>query len=89
MSIDNEERKKRCAEAMRVHGDAVYRLAFARCRNTPDAEDIFQTTFLRFYASPIPFGNPEHESVAAARMHQCVQRSSKERMAHESVCNAR
>ena len=46
MSIDNEERKKRCAEAMRMHGDAVYRLAFARCRNTPDAEDIFQTTFL-------------------------------------------
>mgnify|MGYP000491328986 CR=1 FL=1 len=78
MSIDNEERKKRCAEAMRVHGDAVYRLAFARCRNTPDAEDIFQTTFLRFYASPISFGNPERrKSVAAARMHQCVQRLQK------------
>ena len=68
MSIDNEERKKRCAEAMRVHGDAVYRLAFARCRNTPDAEDIFQTTFLRFYASPIPFGNPEHEKAWLLRV---------------------
>ena len=68
MSIDNEERKKRCAEAMRVHGDAVYRLAFARCRNTPDAEDIFQTTFLRFYASHIPFGNPEHEKAWLLRV---------------------
>ena len=68
MSIDNEERKKRCAEAMRVHGDAVYRLAFARCRNTPDAEDIFQTTFLRFYASPISFGNPEHEKAWLLRV---------------------
>ena len=76
MSIDNEERKKRCAEAMRAHGDAVYRLAFARCRNTADAEDIFQTTFLRFYASH-------------TRMHQCVQRPSKERMAHEGIRNAR
>lgn len=68
MSIDNEERKKRCAEAMRAHGDAVYRLAFARCRNTPDAEDVFQTTFLRFYASPIPFGNPEHEKAWLLRV---------------------
>ena len=68
MSIDNEERKRRCAEAMRVHGDAVYRLAFARCRNTPDAEDIFQTTFLRFYASPIPFSNPEHEKAWLLRV---------------------
>ena len=68
MSIDNEERKKRCAEAMRVHGDAVYRLAFARCRNTADAEDIFQTTFLRFYASHIPFGNPEHEKAWLLRV---------------------
>lgn len=68
MSIDNEEKKKRCAEAMRVHGDAVYRLAFARCRNTPDAEDIFQTTFLRFYASPIPFSNPEHEKAWLLRV---------------------
>ena len=42
MSIDNEERKKRCAEAMRVHGDAVYRLAFARCRNTADARISFR-----------------------------------------------
>lgn len=68
MSIDNEERKKRCAEAMRVHGDAVYRLAFARCRNTADAEDICQTTFLRFYASPIPFSNPEHEKAWLLRV---------------------
>lgn len=68
MSIDNEERKKRCAEAMRVHGDAVYRLAFARCRNMADAEDIFQTTFLRFYASHIPFGNSEHEKAWLLRV---------------------
>lgn len=68
MSIDNEERKKRCAEAMHVHGDAVYRLAFARCRNTPDAEDIFQTTFLRFYASRTLFKNAEHEKAWLLRV---------------------
>ena len=61
MKNDNEERKRRCAEAMRVYGDAVYRLAFARCRNKADAEDIFQTTFLRFYASRTLFKNAEHE----------------------------
>lgn len=80
MSIDNEERKKRCAEAMRAHGDAVYRLAFARCRNTADAEDIFQTTFLRFYASPIPFGNPEHEKAWLLRV--CINACKDLQRAH-------
>ena len=68
MKNDNEERKRRCAEAMRVHGDAVYRLAFARCRNTADAEDIFQTTFLRFYASRTLFKNAEHEKAWLLRV---------------------
>ena len=68
MKNDNEERKRRCVEAMRVHGDAVYRLAFARCRNTADAEDIFQTTFLRFYASRTLFKNAEHEKAWLLRV---------------------
>ena len=68
MSIDNEERKRRCAEAMRVHVDAVYRLAFARSRNKADAEDIFQTTFLRFYASQTLFNNHEHEKAWLLRV---------------------
>ena len=68
MKNDNEERKRRCAEAMRVHGDAVYRLAFARCRNKADAEDIFQTTFLRFYASRTLFKNAEHEKAWLLRV---------------------
>ena len=53
---------------MRVHGDAVYRLAFARCRNKADAEDIFQTTFLRFYASRTLFKNAEHEKAWLLRV---------------------
>ena len=68
MKNDNEERKRRCAEAMRVHGDAVYRLAFARCRNKADAEDIFQTTFLRFYASRTLFKNAEYEKAWLLRV---------------------
>ena len=68
MKNDNEERKRRCAEAMRAHGDAVYRLAFARCRNKADAEDIFQTTFLRFYASRTLFKNAEHEKAWLLRV---------------------
>lgn len=32
--------------AMRAHGDTVYRLALCRMQNTPDAEDVYQDVFL-------------------------------------------
>ncbi|MCF2663510.1 RNA polymerase sigma factor [Oscillibacter valericigenes] len=33
--------------AMRLHGDTVYRLALCRMQNTADAEDVYQDVFLR------------------------------------------
>lgn len=35
--------------AMKLHGDAVYRLALCRLQNAADAEDVYQETFLRLF----------------------------------------
>ena len=35
------------SNAMRAHGDTVYRLALCRLQNTADAEDVYQDVFLR------------------------------------------
>ena len=37
------------AGAMDRHGDAVYRLALCRLQNIPDAQDVYQDTFLRLF----------------------------------------
>ncbi len=70
MHDENEQRRMRCTKAMAMHGDAVYRLAFARCRNKADAEDIFQTTFLRYFAINRSFNDAEHEKAWLLRV--CV-----------------
>ncbi len=41
-------------------GDMVYRLALARTTNVPDAEDVFQEVFLRFFRHEDRFANDEH-----------------------------
>ena len=41
-------------------GDMVYRLALARTANVPDAEDVFQEVFLRFFRHEDRFANDEH-----------------------------
>ncbi len=38
-------------------GDMVYRLALARTANVPDAEDVFQEVFLRFFRHEDRFAN--------------------------------
>ena len=35
--------------AMKTHGDTVYRLALCRMRNAADAEDVYQDVFLRLF----------------------------------------
>ncbi len=42
-------------------GPLVYKLAFARCGNQADAEDIFQQVFLRYLTKKPQFADAEHE----------------------------
>jgi len=42
------EIKAKWEETLSCHGDAVYRLALARTGHKQDAEDVTQTTFLRY-----------------------------------------
>lgn len=42
------------------HGERIYRLAFARCGNHSDAEDLFQEVFLRLVRSNPSFDSEEH-----------------------------
>ena len=39
---------------------AVYRAAFAYCKNSADAEDITQETFIKFYSCDKEFESDEH-----------------------------
>ncbi len=43
------------------NSDTVYRIAYVRCGNTQDAEDIMQEVFLRFIKYEPYFENNEHE----------------------------
>lgn len=42
-------------------GQLVYKLAYARCGNQADAEDIFQQVFLRYLTKKPVFADAEHE----------------------------
>ncbi len=41
--------------------NSVYRLAFSYCKNTADAEDITQETFIKRFTSDVKFDNEESE----------------------------
>ena len=47
-------------EAVEQFSDCVYRLAFARCRQVADAEDVFQEVFLSFMKAKPEFNSLEH-----------------------------
>lgn len=47
-------------EAIERWGDAVLCLALSRMGNRADAEDVFQTVFLRFHQAPSRFEGEEH-----------------------------
>lgn len=47
-------------ESVERWGDMVYRLALVRTANVPDAEDIFQDVFLRYFRHEDSFKNDEH-----------------------------
>ena len=47
-------------EAIRRHGTAVYRLAYAYMRNPHDADDVFQDVFLRYAQKAPAFRDGAH-----------------------------
>ena len=52
--------EKQRAHAVERWGDMVYRLALARTANVPDAEDVFQEVFLRYFRHEDRFQSDEH-----------------------------
>ena len=56
MTLTQQQR----AQVVERWGDMVYRLALARTANVPDAEDVFQEVFLRFFRHEDRFANDEH-----------------------------
>ena len=53
-------REQQRAQAVERWGDMVYRLALARTASVPDAEDVFQEVFLRYFRHEDGFQNDEH-----------------------------
>lgn len=49
------------ARAMELYADMVYRLCLVHLKNPQDAEDVFQTVFMKYVLSSAAFENPEHE----------------------------
>ena len=56
MALTQEQRTR---EVQRW-GDMVYRLALARTASVPDAEDVFQEVFLRYFRHEEKFQSDEH-----------------------------
>jgi RNA polymerase sigma-70 factor (ECF subfamily) len=49
------------AELYDKYKNAVYRMAFAYCKNKADAEDIMQETFIKLFTADIRFEDSEKE----------------------------
>lgn len=47
-------------QVMDTYGKMVYRLAYSQVRSKPDADDIYQEVFLRYFQKRPSFGSEEH-----------------------------
>ena len=56
MALTEEQR----TQVVNRWGDMVYRLALARTASVPDAEDVFQEVFLRYFRHEDRFESDEH-----------------------------
>lgn len=56
------------AQAIDRHADTVKRLCMIYLKNDADAEDIFQTVFLKYALHCAAFESPEHESAWIVRV---------------------
>ena len=57
---DDALRRAAVLEAMDAWSDTVYRLALCRMRNSADADDVFQTVFLRLLQHDEQFESSDH-----------------------------
>lgn len=54
--------------AIEKYADTVRRLCMIHLKNHADTEDIFQTVFLKYVLSSVPFENEEHEKAWLIRV---------------------
>lgn len=54
--------------AIELYSDMILRLCAVYLKNSQDAEDIFQTVFLKYALHPKPFSGPEHEKAWLIRV---------------------
>lgn len=54
--------------AIEKYADTVRRLCMIHLKNYADTEDIFQTVFLKYILSSVPFENEEHEKAWLIRV---------------------
>lgn len=64
MYIKGKERRKAMdidyENAVKLHKDTVYKIAYVQCSSEADAEDVFQDVFLTLYSCSKKFESEEH-----------------------------
>lgn len=77
-------------EALRAHGDAVWRACVMRCSRREDAQDVLQETFLKYAQREAPFNDAEHAKAWLLRVaiNGCIDRDRRA-SAHESSLDQR
>lgn len=76
--------------AIEKWGDTVFRLAVCKLRNWADAEDVFQTVFLKLYLAKPCFSSAEHQKAWLLRVAcNCCNDLFRYRTKHDTaVCNS-
>lgn len=54
--------------AIEQYADMVFRLCMVQLKNHTDAEDVFQTVFLKYTLNSRPFESPDHEKAWLIRV---------------------
>ena len=60
--------EEEAGRAIEQYADMVRRICMIHLKNYEDAEDIFQTVFLKYVLSSEPFDSPEHEKAWIIRV---------------------
>ena len=60
--------EREVTDAIERYSDTVLRLCTVYLKNGSDAEDVFQTVFLKYALHDEPFQNPEHEKAWLIRV---------------------